>query len=122
MPLYSVRLEMAREPAFPHGNPNRGYILVLPLDQSMKIDPAEWKANRQACTVERFWDGERTELGYLERHRRGQWVFDYDFDDDEDEEAGFRLGEHAFNRGEYVSIAGHDGDMHTFTVVSVVAI
>ena len=73
----------------------------------------------EACTVERFWDGERAELGYLERHKKGQWVFDYDFDDDEDEESGFRLGEHSFNKGEYVSISGHDGKMHTFTVVTV---
>mgnify|MGYP004339718987 CR=1 FL=1 len=42
-----------------------------------------------------------------------------DEDDDEDEESGFRLGEHSFNKGEYVSISGHDGKMHTFTVVAV---
>ena len=119
MPLYNVRLEMAREPGFPNGNPNRGYMLVLPLDGDMKIDGDEWKKHPEACTVERFWDGERAELGYLERHRKGQWVFDYDFDDDEDEEAGYRLGEHTFSKGEYVSISGHDGKMHTFTVVAV---
>ncbi|MFZ2102373.1 MAG: hypothetical protein WAU86_17585 [Oricola sp.] len=119
MPLYNVRLEMAREPGFPDGNPRRGYALVLPLGASMKIDADEWKKHPETCTVERFWDGETTELGYLERHRKGQWVFDYDFDSDDDEEAGFRLGEHAFNKGEYVSITGHDGKMHTFTVVAV---
>ena len=43
---------------------------------------------------------------------------DPELDDDEDEESGFRLGEHSFNKGEYVSISGHDGKMHTFTVVS----
>lgn len=118
MPLHNVRLEMAREPGFPNGNPNRGYELVLPLDNAMKIDAAEWKKNPKACTVERFWDGERTELGYLEQHRNGQWVFDYDFEDEEDDETGFRLGEHSFNRGEYVSVAGHDGQMHTFSVVA----
>ncbi|QKV20318.1 hypothetical protein [Oricola thermophila] len=119
MTLYNVRLEMAREPGFPNGNPNRGYQLVLPLDDEMKIDAAEWKKHPEACTVQRFWDGERTELGYIERHRKGQWVFDFDFDADDDDEAGFRFGEHAFKEGEYVSIAGHDGKMHTFTVVSV---
>ena len=94
MPLYNVRLEMAREPGFPEGNKNRGYNLVLPLGDDMKIDGAEWKKHPEACTVERFWDGERAELGYLERHKKGQWVFDYDFDDDKDEESGFRLGEY----------------------------
>ena len=119
MSLSRIRLEMAREPAFPAGNPNRGYELVLPLGSDDKIDPAAWEKDPAACTVERFWDGEKAELGYVERNRRGHWVFDYDFDDDEDNEEGFRLGEHAFRKGEYVSIAGHDGQMHTFTVVRV---
>ncbi len=119
MSLSRIRLEMAREPAFPNGNPNRGYELVLPLGADDRIDAKGWEANPSACTVERFWDGEKAELGYVERNRRGQWVFDYDFDDDEDNEEGFRLGEHAFRQGEYVSISGHDGQMHTFTVVRV---
>ncbi|WP_306117585.1 MULTISPECIES: hypothetical protein [unclassified Roseitalea] len=118
MSLRRIRLEMAREPAFPNGNPNRGYVLVLPLDADHKIDAAQWQKDPSACTVERFWDGEKVELGYLDRNRRGQWVFDYDFDDDADDEEGFRLGEHAFRVGEYVSIADHEGTMHTFTVVA----
>jgi hypothetical protein len=118
MPLYHVRLELAREPEFPEGNRKRGYELVLPLGADMKIDAAEWKKNPQACTVERFWDGEFAALGYVEKHPKGQWVFDYDLDADDDDEAGYRLGEHAFNQGEYVSISAHDGKMHTFTVVS----
>ncbi|MEQ8401369.1 MAG: hypothetical protein RIB53_13350 [Roseitalea porphyridii] len=119
MSLRHVRLEMAREPAYPQGNPNRGYELVLPLGADDRIDAAEWEKNPSACTVERFWDGEKTELGYLERNRAGQWVFDYDFDDEADDEEGFRFGEHAFRTGEYVSIADHEGTMHTFTVVRV---
>ncbi|GAB4361738.1 MAG: hypothetical protein Kow0026_25080 [Oricola sp.] len=119
MPLYNVRLEMAREPGFPEGNRKRGYQLVLPLDAAGKIDANEWKANPKACTVERFWDGEFAALGYLEKHPKGQWVFDFDFDADDDDEAGFRFGDHTFNKGDYVSIAAHDGKMHTFTVVSV---
>lgn len=118
MPLYKIRLELAREPEFPAGNKKRGYELVLPLDAAMKIDAAEWKKHPEACTVERFWDGEFAALGYLEKHPKGQWVFDYDLDADDDDEAGFRLGEHSFNTGEYVSISAHDGKMHTFTVVS----
>lgn len=118
MTLYNVRLQMAREPGAPEGNANRGYQLVLPLDGSMRIDADAWKEDPKACTVERFWDGETTELGYLERRKDGQWVFDYDFEDEDDDEAGYRLGEHSFNVGDYVSIAGQDGQMHTFTVVS----
>lgn len=119
MPLYNVRLVMAREPGFPDGNPNRGYELMLPLDDAMRLDADTWKKEPKACTVERFWDGEVTELGYLEQRKDGQWVFDYDFDDEDDDEAGYRFGDHTFNTGDYVSIAGQDGQMHTFMVLSV---
>src|SRR6516165_3038631 len=38
---------------------------------------------------------------------------------EDDDEAGYRFGNHAFRNGEYVSIRGEDGHMHTFQVVSV---
>ena len=48
-----------------------------------------------------------------------RWVFDYDPDTTDDDEAGYRFGVHAFAPGEYVSIRGHEGESHTFKVVSV---
>ena len=36
-----------------------------------------------------------------------------------DDEAGYRLGDRAFAPGEYVSIRDDDGELHTFTVVTV---
>ena len=45
-------------------------------------------------------------------------MFDYDGAADDDE-AGYRFGNHIFRPGEYVSIRGEDGEMHTFQVVSV---
>jgi hypothetical protein len=48
-----------------------------------------------------------------------RWVFDYDETAEDDDEAGYRFGNHAFRNGEYVSIRGEDGHMHTFQVVSV---
>jgi hypothetical protein len=44
-----------------------------------------------------------------------------DGDEDEEEEAGYRFASHAFRPGEYVSIRGEDGELHTFQVVSVEA-
>jgi hypothetical protein len=46
-------------------------------------------------------------------------VRDYDPDTTDDDEAGYRFGAHAFAPGEYVSIRGHEGESHTFKVVSV---
>ena len=72
--------------------------------------------------MRRFWEGEDDEFGRLV-HKRGtehaRWVFDYDETAEEDDEAGYRFGNHAFRNGEYVSIRGEDGEMHTFRVVSV---
>ena len=49
----------------------------------------------------------------------GRWVFDYDVADEDDDEPGFLLGSHAFVPGEYISVRGTDGAMHTFAVNSV---
>ena len=39
--------------------------------------------------------------------------------DDDEDEAGYRFGSHKFLPGEYVSIRGHDGELHTFVVAAV---
>jgi hypothetical protein len=46
-------------------------------------------------------------------------VFDYDEAGTDDDEAGYRFGVHAFVPGEYVSIRGEDGGLHTFQVATV---
>jgi hypothetical protein len=52
--------------------------------------------------------------------KRGQrWFFDYDEGDVADDEQPFRLGEHRFAVGEYVSITDEDGRPLTYKVVEV---
>ena len=49
-----------------------------------------------------------------------RWVFDYNHPaEDDDDEAGYKFGAHAFLPGEYVSISGQNGKLHTFIVVTV---
>ena len=48
-----------------------------------------------------------------------RWVFEYDPGRDDDDEVGYKLGEHAFLPGDYVSISGKDGKLQTFRVISV---
>jgi hypothetical protein len=121
MSLKHIRLELARDREFPGGNPHRGYEFQAPLDADGRLAPDEFAQVRQHCTVTRFWDGERTELGRLARTADGQWVFDYDDQGDEDDEPGYRFGEHHFVPGEYVSVREHDGVTRTFRVASVQA-
>ena len=51
----------------------------------------------------------------------GAWAFHYDVNGEvDDDETGYRLAQHKFMLGEYVSIRDHDDDkLRTFRVVSV---
>jgi hypothetical protein len=71
------------------------------------------------------WHGEEDQIGHL-LHKPGgaehaRWVFDYDASGTDDDESGYRFGLHAFAPGEYVSLHGDDGELHTFRVASVEA-
>ena len=121
--LKRVRLELARSKEFPMGSATRGYEFVAPLDGSGHIDPQLWQKYREHCGVRRFWDGDDEQVGRLVHKPGGaehaRWVFDYDTSTTEDDEAGYRFGAHAFSPGEYVSIRGDEGELHTFRVVTV---
>jgi hypothetical protein len=115
-PLTRIRLELARSKAFPAGSAAHGYEFVAPLDSEGHLDPASWKSLRERCRVHRFWGPDDEDIGHV-IHRRGDWVFHYDIDGDEDDEAGYKLGSHTFNLGDYVSVRDEDGVLHTFRVV-----
>jgi hypothetical protein len=121
--LHRILLNLARSREFPEGSSRHGYDFIAPLDPQGHIDPVLWKKYRNYCRVRRFWAGEDDEIGRLV-HRpggaeHGRWVFAYSSDDDDDDEAGYKFGAHVFLPGEYVSISGQDGKLHTFLVVAV---
>lgn len=118
MPLMFIRIELARDHDFPEGSSERGYELVAPLDIDGRLDPAEWRKQRDRCNVRRFWAGTQ-QVGHLIHTRGGTWAVDYNPATKEDDEPGFRLDKHQFSLGEYVSFKEHDGVMRTFRVVAV---
>ncbi len=120
MTMMRIRLELARDHEFPQGSSERGYEFAAPLDEKGHIDQDEWRSNKKACRVWRFWKGEDDEVGHLVLKRGGRWAFHYDIHGDElDDETGYRFASHAFVPGEYVSINEHDDQLKTFRVVSV---
>lgn len=123
MTLRKIRLELARDHDFPDGSRRHGYELVAPLDANGHIDAAAWDKSRARCRVRRFWEGEDDEIGHVVRKPGGSWAFHYDINGEEDDdETGYRLAQHRFMMGEYVSIRDHDDDkLRTFRVVSVTA-
>jgi hypothetical protein len=121
--LNRILLTLARSREFPDGSSRHGYDFIAPLDPEGHIDPILWKKYRDYCRVRRFWAGEDDEVGRLVHKPGGaehaRWVFEYDPCRDDDDEAGYKLGEHAFLPGGYVSISGKDGKLQTFRVISV---
>jgi len=117
--LRKVRLELARTPRFPEGNPACGYELVLPLDRDGLLDAGEWRQHPEACTVRRFWQGENDGMGRLIHTRHRTWAFSYMPGEDDDEPL-FHLETHRLVPGEYVSVKEHDGQTLPFRIVSVV--
>ena len=117
-----IRLNLARSAEFPNGSSRHGYEFVAPLDAEGRIDVEAWRKDREHCGVRRFWEGEDDQIGLLEHKPggpHGRWIFDYDPKDVDDDESGFRFESHAFRQGDYVSIRGEDGEMHTYQVMSV---
>lgn len=115
--FHHVRLELAREPDHPAGDPGFGYDLVVPLDGDQKLDEATWRAKADLCRVRRFRNDATESVGRLAMADDGRWFFDF-APGEADDEFGFRLADERFVPGEYLSIQAADGSPHTFRVAT----
>jgi hypothetical protein len=120
----SIVLRLARSRNYPEGSERHGYNILAPLDPEGRIDVETWRQNRERCTVVRHWPGEPNAYGWL-RHQAGgeggaTWVIDYDRTSADDDERGYRLGQHRFVVGEYITLAGTEGT-HTFRIVNLLS-
>ncbi|HKT52941.1 MAG TPA: hypothetical protein VJP88_00700 [Caulobacteraceae bacterium] len=121
MALSRIVMRLARNPGteFADGDDHRGYALVAPLTPDGKFDEAQYRKHRAQCVVRRFASDEDPQEGVLV-HRGGRWFFDYG-DQEDAEEPLYRLGEHRFAVGEYVSVTDEDGRLLTYKVTDVVS-
>lgn len=122
MPLSRIVMRLARNPGteFAGGDDHRGYALTAPLTGEGRLDEVAYSKSRERCVVRRFAPDEDPVDGRLAR--RGQrWFFDYDEGDTTDDEPVYRLGEHRFAVGEYVTVTDEDGRPLTYKVVEVQA-
>jgi len=120
MSLSRIVMRLARNPGteFAGGDDRPGYALTAPLTADGHLDEAAYARQREACAVRRFSPDEDPADGRLAR--KGQrWFFDYDDTDVADDEPVYRLGEHRFAVGEYVTITDEDGRPLTYKVVEV---
>lgn len=120
MTLSRIVMRLARNPGteFAGGDDRRGYALTAPLTEEGLLDESEYSKAREQCAVRRFAPDEDPADGRLAR--RGQrWFFDYDEAESADDEPVYRLGEHRFAVGEYVTVTDEDGRPLTYKVVEV---
>jgi hypothetical protein len=120
MSLSRIVMRLARNPGteFADGDDHRGYTLTAPLTADGMFDEDKFKEAKEQCTVRRFVPDDDPQEGRLTR--RGQnWFFDYDEDDSADDEPVYRLGQHRFAVGEYVSVTDEDGRLLTYKVTEV---
>ena len=121
VPLRRVRLSLARDAEHPTGSRDHGYDFIAPIDDQGHINAETWRKTRDRCRVRRFAPGDQDEVGHVVHKPGGAWAFHYDIRGDAArDETGYRLEQHVFLPGEYVSIREHDGVLRTFVVQAVV--
>ena len=120
MSLSRIVMRLARNPGteFAGGDDHRGYTLTAPLTAEGKLDAAAFAKSKASCGVRRFSPDEDAVDGHL-NHRGQHWFFDYDDGADSDDEPLYRLGDHRFAVGEYVTVPDEDGRPLTYKVVEV---
>ena len=87
------------------------------MTEDGKIDEAGFKAAKAKTTVRRFTPDEDAQEGMLNK-KGDRWFFDYGDATDADEPL-YRVGEHKFAVGEYVTITDEDGRLLTYKVTDV---
>lgn len=120
MSLSRIVMRLARNPGteFADGDDHRGYTLCAPLTAEGKLDEAAFQGSRDQCTVRRFAPDEDAQEGRLTR-RGERWFFDYGETGAAADEPVYRLGDHSFAVGEYVSITDEDGRLLTYKVTEI---
>src|ERR1700744_5341579 len=111
MSLSRIVMRLARNPGteFADGDDHRGYTLVAPLTADGHLDEATFRAHKADCAVRRFAPDEDPQEGRLAK-RGERWFFDYDQGAaNTADEPVYRLGQHRFALGEYVSVTDEDG-------------
>jgi|TARA_R110000868_G_scaffold106587_3_gene292246 hypothetical protein len=111
-----MRLGLNPDAGYPEGDMERGYTVIAPLDGAGKLDLDLWRANKAACTVNRFSpDDTEAADGWLSHHG-SHWFFRYDEEDEGPDEPVFRLGDHTMRLGDYLTIHEADGDDLTYRI------
>ena len=119
-PLKRIVMRLARNPGAALSEPDdhRGYALVAPLDADGALDGTAYAHHREACLVRHFAPDQEPRTGRLVREGVN-WFVDYDPADDADNESVYRLREHRFTLGAYISIGSGPGEPLIYKVTAI---
>jgi hypothetical protein len=117
MSLTQVVLRLARNPRYPAGDVNQGYVITAPLDAEGRLSVEGWREQKDRCVVIRFKPGEDRDADGLLTHRGTHWFIHYDEEAEGDDEPVYRLGDHSLALGSYVTVHESDGSDMTYRVV-----
>lgn len=115
--INTIVLQLALNPGADEAAMHRaqGYVITAPLDSSGRLNLSGLTSRR--WPARRFGDPGDGEIGWL-THRGAAWFIDYDDATTTDDEAIYRLSEHRFVIGEYLTITSGAGKPLTYRVVS----
>jgi len=116
MTLTRIVMRLARNPGFPDGDAEQGYVITAPLDNQGRLMVEDWRRNKENCTVRRFKPGEERDADGWLTHRGGRWFIRYDEPEEGADEPVYRLGDHKLAVGEYLTIHESDGQDLTYRV------
>jgi len=116
--FHRIRLELAREKGHPEGDAKIGYTLILPLDETGRVDTGLWQNHRDYCRVVRFRPDEPDDIGHIVRKPGGAWAFHYDIGGKLADETVPHISSDRFLIGDYLSVHEENG-LHTFQVAWV---
>ena len=119
MSFKRIIMRLARNTGYPEGDRERGYVVKAPLTPDGQLDLDTWRENRSEAIVMRF-DPDTAERadGWL-THRGSHWYFRYDEDHEGPDEPAYRLGDHKFAVGEYITVTHHGEDPLTYQVTNI---
>src|ERR1700744_2442296 len=111
----TIVLHLARNPGAPHpeGDEGRGYAITAPLDEMGQLDLAAFKSRSGEWEVRRFGPDMPNAIGCLIQHG-SHWRIHYPDAEGGPDETVFRLGDHRFLPGDYVTITEPDGEALTY--------
>jgi hypothetical protein len=119
MTLKRIALQLARNPGVHEADTRIGYFITAPLTADGHLDLDAWREHKKECRVVRFHPDMAEQATGLLTHRGNTWKFHYDEDDEGDDEAGYKLGDHVFKEGEYVTVASHGETPLTYKISDI---